>query len=432
MIRNEKEYRSTRVALAGFEDALMRYDVLKVIEGGVDPMIARSQRSSFERQATELREQLNAYEALRDGKVQELELHNVAELGEKLIEARIAKGLTQRELANLSGLQEQQIQRYEKEQYGSANLRRLTQIAEAIGIDICGTISTRVESSSDEFNLPGGLSLADVPFTLMNSRNWFSERVDVRRTPPARKLQILQDFFVQAPREIAPALHRKTSGTMSAVRHAALVAWQVRVMIKARQLAGLARKFTTPPADVVSNIAKLSSDPNGIKKAVELLLEYGIIVVFERHLPKTKLDGAAMSLDGKYAVIGITVRHDRVDNFWFVLLHELGHIIRHWPRVLGGGIVDENAGEETEELIEREADEFAENAILPRTVWQSSTVRFAKLPTAICQFANRHNLHPALVAGRIRRERGYTEFHDLLGAGEVSEFLVSHGLLEPK
>jgi HTH-type transcriptional regulator/antitoxin HigA len=289
------------------------------------------------------------------------------------------------------------------------------------------TLTGDVPSTGEE--MPGGLNLADFPFAEMNSRGWFGRRLD-RRAPSTERARVLRDFFLQAPGEIAPALHRKTAGSMSIPRRAALLAWQARVLIRARQRAGLARRFTTPPAEVVSRIAKLSSDPMGIQKAVELLLEYGVIVVFERHLPKTKLDGAAMSLDGVYAVIGMTARHDRVDNFWFVLLHELGHIIRHWPRVVGGGIVDEDAGSGSDELIEKEADEFAENAILPRTTWQGSTVRFAKLPEAVVKFAARHELHPALIAGRIRRERDFTEFYDMLGSGEVRELLRSSGFME--
>lgn len=428
MISNEKEYRATKSALAGFEDALMRYDVLKVIEDGVDPMIARAQRASYERQAAELREQLSAYEALREGKVPELEVHSVPQIGKGLVEARIAKGLTQRELANLAGLQEQQIQKYEKEQYSSASLNRISHIASTIGFSFEAKL-TLLHGVSSIDNMLGGLNLADFPFAEMNSRGWFSGLVD-RRAPSADRARALRDFFVQAPREIAPALHRKTAGSLSAPRRAALVAWQARILTKARQRVGLARRFTTPSAEVVSQLAKLSSDPRGIQKVVELLLGYGIIVVFERHLPKTKLDGAAMSLDGMYAVIGMTARHDRIDNFWFVLLHELGHIIRHWPRVVGEGILDEDAGAESDELIEKEADEFSENAILPRATWQGSTVRFAKRPEDIKKFAARHDLHPALIAGRIRRERNYTEFHDMLGSGEIRESLRSSGYME--
>jgi HTH-type transcriptional regulator / antitoxin HigA len=428
MISNEKEYRSTKFALTGFEDALMHYDVLKAIEGGIDPMIARAQRASYERQAAELRDQLSAYEALRDGKVRELEVHSISEIGKGLVEARVAKGFTQRELANLAGLQEQQIQKYEKEHYSSASLSRIAHVASTIGFNFeAKLILTRNTPTTED--MPGGLSLGDFPFAEMNSRGWFGAPLD-RRAPSGERARVLRDFFVLAPPEIGPALHRKTAGSLSASRRAALLAWQVRILMKARQKAGLARRFTTPPAEVISKIAKLSSDPEGIRKVVEILLEYGVIVVFERHLPKTKLDGAAMSLGGIYAVIGMTARHDRIDNFWFVLLHELGHIIRHWPRVIGEGIVDEDAGSNSDELIEKEADEFAENAILPRTTWQGSTVRFAKLPEAIIKFAARHDLHPALIAGRIRRERNYTEFGEMLGNGEVREFLRSSGYME--
>lgn len=428
MISNEKEYKATKAALTGFEGALMNYDVLKVIQDGVDPMIARAQRASYERQAAELRDQLSAYEALREGKVPELEVHSVPQIGKGLVEARIAKGLTQRELANLAGLQEQQIQKYEKEQYGSASLNRISHIASTIGFKFDAKLTLLRDGASAD-DMLGGLYLADFPFAEMNSRGWFGASLD-RRASAAERARVLRDFFVHAPREIAPALHRKTAGSLSAPRRAALVAWQARILTKARQRTGLARRFTTPPAEVVSQIAKLSSDPIGIEKVVGLLLEYGIIVVFERHLPKTKLDGAAMSLDGIYAVIGMTARHDRVDNFWFVLLHELGHIIRHWPRVIGEGILDEDAGSDSDELIEKEADEFSENAILPRTTWLGSTVRFTKRPEDIKKFAARCGLHPALIAGRIRRERNYTEFHDMLGTGEIRDFLRSSGLME--
>lgn len=428
MISNEKEYRSTKLALTGFEDALMQYDILKAIQDGIDPMIARSQKASYERQAVELRIELEAYEALRDGRIRELEVLSVAEMGKGLVEARVAKGLTQRELANLAGLQEQQIQKYEKELYGSASLNRIGHVASTIGFGFAAKLTLNGDSPSTD-DMPGGLKLADFPFAEMNSRGWFGHPVD-RRAPSAERSRVLRDFFVQAPKEIGSALHRKTAGSLSNPRRAALLAWQARVLTKARQRTGLARRFATPPAELVSQIAKLSADSSGIQKAIDLLLEYGVIVVFERHLPKTKLDGAAMSLDGIYAVIGMTARHDRIDNFWFVLLHELGHIIRHWPRVVGGGILDEDAGSDSEELIEKEADEFAENAILPRTTWQGSAIRFAKLPEAIQKFAARHELHPALIAGRIRRERNYAEFHDMLGSGEVRVALRACGYLE--
>src|SRR3546814_17718699 len=74
-----------------------------------------------------------------------------------------------------------------------------------------------------------------------------------------------------------------------------------------------------------------------------MLNSAGVRVVVERHLPKTYLDGAAMLLDGKDAIIALTLRHDRLDNFWFVLFHELGRIVRHRNRVLEYGFCDEES-----------------------------------------------------------------------------------------
>jgi HTH-type transcriptional regulator / antitoxin HigA len=430
MIKNEREYRSTRKALAGYETSLAEFDVLKLIASGVDPMIAQAQKASYERQARELREQLVAYEARRQGSDEPIEVEGLAALGRALVEARIAAGLTQRELANVAGVQEQQVQKYEKELYESASLRRVAQMGRAIGVRFAATIAIENKNEVGEQGLPEGLTLADFPFADMNARGWFDTRIDLRRTSPSERGRVLSGFFHNAPTEISVALHRKTSGDVSPARRAALIAWQARVLSRARQRIGLARQFNPPTAEVITQIAKLSAAPDGIERAIQLLLAHGIIVVVEPHLPKTKLDGAAMSLDERYAVIGITTRHDRVDNFWFVLLHELGHIVRHWPRVLYGAILDENAGEPSGESLEDEADEFAENAIVPRTTWQSSLVRFTKSADAIKEYAARHQIHPALIAGRIRRERSYKEFPDMLGSGEVRVALRMLGLLE--
>ncbi|WP_121118403.1 XRE family transcriptional regulator [Croceibacterium ferulae] len=430
MIKNEREYRSTRKSLAGYETSLSKFDLLKLIASGVDPVIAHAQKASYERQAKDLREQLVAYERRRQSGDEPIEIEGLPELGRALVEARIAAGLTQRELANVAGVQEQQIQKYEKELYESASLRRVAEMGRAIGVRFTATVSVERQKEAVEQGLPEDLTLADFPFAMMNSRGWFDTRIDLRRTSPAERSRVLADFFHRAPSEISVALHRKTNGEISTARRAALLAWQARVLSHARRKIGLARQFSPPSAEDTAQIAKLSAVPNGIESAFQLLLQHGIIVVVEPHLPKTKLDGAAMSLDGRYGVIGITARHDRVDNFWFVLLHELGHLVRHWPRVLYGAILDENAGESNDEVLESEADEFAENAIIPRTTWQSSLIRFTKSADAVRDFAGRNHIHPALVAGRIRRERSYKEFSDMLGNGEVSIALRALGILE--
>ena len=430
MIKNEKEYLTTRKALSGYEDALSKFDILQLIRSGVDPVIARAQRNSYERQAKDLRDQLEAYEALKSGNTNNICLEEISDLGKSLVEARLARGLTQRELANIAGIQEQQIQRYEKESYETASLKRISHIANAIGIEFSARLLINRTNEPETSQLPTGLSLADFPFADMNAKGWFGTRINLRKVSPAERVKVLEGFFGQAPQEIGLALHRKTNSEISPARRAALLSWQARVLTRARQKAALARRFEALPADVISQLPKLSTDKDGIRKAVEMLLGYGVILIFEPHLPKTKIDGAAMSLDKKYAVIGMSIRFDRIDNFWFVLMHELGHIALHWPKVLYTAIIDENAGEGDDDTLEKEADEFAENAIMPKEKWQSSLIRFTKSAQTIEDFANRHNLHPALIAGRIRRDRGYTDFSDMLGSGEIRANLQAAGLWE--
>jgi ribosome-binding protein aMBF1 (putative translation factor) len=133
MIANERQYRITLTALRDFEQALARLDE---VEAHRPPEMRRVMREAMESQVEELREELDAYEALQSGKVTVLELESLAELPEALIRARIAVGLTQRALAERLHLKEQQIQRYEATRYAGVSLERIQAVAEALGVRI--------------------------------------------------------------------------------------------------------------------------------------------------------------------------------------------------------------------------------------------------------------------------------------------------------
>jgi len=83
-----------------------------------------------------------------------LKAQSLSELPGILIKARIARGLSQRDLAETLGLKEQQIQRYESEEYATANLRRLAEVAEALRLNI----SEVAELSDDSFPVSTGRS----------------------------------------------------------------------------------------------------------------------------------------------------------------------------------------------------------------------------------------------------------------------------------
>ena len=146
--------------------------------------------------------------------------------------------------------------------------------------------------------------------------------------------------------------------------------------------------------------------------------------MIEPHLPKTYLDGAALQLDDGRPVIGLTLRYDRIDNFWFCLLHELAHVGRHMDHDRGSAFVDDltlrTVDGTREDPREVQADEWAEEAFIPRALWNTSAVRERPTPMAVMHLATALQVHPAIVAGRIRYERrNYRLLSQFVGTGEV-------------
>ena len=120
-------------------------------------------------------------------------------------------------------------------------------------------------------------------------------------------------------------------------------------------------------------------------------------------------------------VIGMTLRYDRLDNFWHTLLHELVHVIKH----LGKGedvYLDEIDWESKSDSQEKEADKLAREAFIPRAIWKRSDAFALQTHTTILDLAKQLSIHPAIVAGRIRYEtESYTKHKNLIGQGEVKK-----------
>lgn len=94
-------------------------------------------------QGDDLRAELVEYERLAQGEVSTFEAATLGELATLLIKARIARGWTQRRLAEALDVAEQQIQRYEATQYRSASLARICDVADALATDITETLHLR-------------------------------------------------------------------------------------------------------------------------------------------------------------------------------------------------------------------------------------------------------------------------------------------------
>jgi HTH-type transcriptional regulator/antitoxin HigA len=169
----------------------------------------------------------------------------------------------------------------------------------------------------------------------------------------------------------------------------------------------------------LAGLLALSLDEEGPAKAVEHLRKAGIALVVERHLPGTLLDGAAMCSLDEYAIVALTLRHDRLDNFWFTLMHEIGHLKFHVGRGEFAAIFDDTDAPAVDDR-ERQADLFAQETLLSSDKWKVSASRYTRTERAVMLDAKRFSVGPAIIAGRIRREaNNYTLLKDMVGAGEV-------------
>jgi ribosome-binding protein aMBF1 (putative translation factor) len=133
MIKNEREYRITKAQAKKFEQALAQLPKKRLIEKGVHPRLAKAQKDALQSQLDSLTKQIRDYERLRRRGGKALDVGTIEKLPQSLIRARIAAGLTQKELAARIGIKEQQIQRYEATNYASASLARVLQVARILG-----------------------------------------------------------------------------------------------------------------------------------------------------------------------------------------------------------------------------------------------------------------------------------------------------------
>jgi HTH-type transcriptional regulator / antitoxin HigA len=185
----------------------------------------------------------------------------------------------------------------------------------------------------------------------------------------------------------------------------ALLTWRIAVLSKARsQKTPNSYVEGMITVDWLRDLAKLSRFEQGPRLAQEFLADSGIVLVIEEHFKKTYLDGAAM-LDGDVPIVALTLRHDRLDNFWFALLHECVHVQKHLKKGTAHVFIADNLDDKTRSSQEeREADDGAREALIPSAEWDNAAVK--AMPTAenAIALANKLRIHPAIVAGQVRYE----------------------------
>jgi HTH-type transcriptional regulator/antitoxin HigA len=382
-------------------------------------VFAQAQQDALESEREVLADQLKEYEALKSGTITDFTTDSLHELPDLLVKARIAKGISQRQLAQRLGIKEQQVQRYEAERYGRASLRRLLEIADALDLQVRKHAHVERDAKAAVTERRVAFDWTRFPLKEMYRRGWFTGFIGSEEEAERNAESLLTSFLSIASVRAVSAFHRKHVRSGSTLDDYALFAWECRVRWLAQEMPLLATFSASQlTAEWARNLAQQSAVDDGPTRVKSYLRDCGIMLVVEPYMPKTYLDGAALFLADKGPIVAMTLRYDRLDNFWFVLLHEIAHLCLHFRSGDFEPFFDDlDAGPDR---LEAEADRFASEALVPGQIWETSIARYARSRPAIESLARQLHVSPAVVAGRIRREaKNYVILNEMVGLGEV-------------
>jgi HTH-type transcriptional regulator / antitoxin HigA len=265
------------------------------------------------------------------------------------------------------------------------------------------------------------------PIKEMVRRGWINLDLTSKINSLAKETteNILKTFLTQIyENDVVPAHFRRTfRGNASTDEKSfySTLAWSARVLQRAKQSLKVYKRFDPSElnGEFFVEIARLSRLVDGPRKVGDILAEKGIALVIEPKLPNTLLDGAAMLSKNGLPVIGMTLRYDRVDYFWFTLLHELAHIWKHIDSS-DETFIDRVENTLQHSVIEKEADRIARDALIPRAVWKRSSAYLNPSPESIEKLAEQLSINPAIIVGRLQKDyENYSMFRDMLGQNSV-------------
>lgn len=418
IILNEIELREARSRVAALDDALASEEALKRVVEGLPPEVVKQITATMRAEREDLSDAIAAYDAAKDASSSEgLERRAGSDPGLTLIVARIAKGYSQRDLAWRLGIKEQQVQRYEADRYSSISVKNYARVAALLGVRLSASIEPDPQFRGLD-KVIADVSKEDIKKILKHGRQngWFTEDMD-----EAKLRQYVAENRIDFG---SPTLLRTGLNVRDHSEDVLLHAWRARVLSRARDAVsqGIAR-YDPANTGWLLQLPKLSVFDDGPRKAQDLLRQVGIVMIAEPQIPGLAIDGAAF-LDAGVPVIGMTIRKDDIGNFWFSLLHEVGHVVLHRRTGLTNGFFDQFEAQAVDEQ-EAEADAFASNMLIPEERWRRSTARIAKSPQVIEKFALELGVHPAIVFGRIQKERDdYSLFSQKIGRKSVRKVLI--------
>lgn len=245
------------------------------------------------------------------------------------------------------------------------------------------------------------------PIREMVRRNWIKDSDDLSELEDS-----VTTFFELSSIDEKPSLAFAARKASYQSTSPSQVAWCYR----AKQLAAKqdVRAFShSRLVDSIREFRELAATEEGVREVPAFLAELGIRFVVVEHLKSTKIDGAAFWIDDQSPVIAMSMRYDRIDNFWFVLGHELAHV-KNNDKSVDTELVGVGAQASHEKpVFEQKADQMAASFLISPRVMKAfisrHSPRYSK--SAIRGFAEKVGVHPGIVVGQLQFQKEISYSH---------------------
>jgi len=277
----------------------------------------------------------------------------------------------------------------------------------------------RISARPDKGRATRATLFGDLPIAAMVKRGW------IAASDPQNLVQVeaglIKFFGVSSAEEIEILPHAAKKTQVNTKATPAQMAWLYRVRAIAEEM--MVAPFSNESLDrAFSALRQVMIAPEEARKVPRILAEAGIRFVIVESLPSAKIDGVCFWMDDRSPVIGLSMRHDRIDNFWFVLIHELEHVRRRHglsAMILDTELEGERAGSGVDiPQEEREANAAAQEFSVPTAKMTAFIARKAPFfaERDLVAFASILGVHPGIVAGQLQyRTNRYDRFrHHLL------------------
>lgn len=243
------------------------------------------------------------------------------------------------------------------------------------------------------------------PVREMIKRGW----IETSKNIEVLEQQFLQFFGLQALDQTPEFCHAAKKTEAELPPTVLQLAWLRRARQVADEMVGVS--YTEAALrQALPRLAALLSAPEESRHVARILGECGVRFVVVEPIAGTKIDGACFWLASDKPVVAMTLRLDRIDNFWFVLRHELEHVLQGHGRD-GGFILDQ-------EIESASADQISEEEAVANTAAAQFCVDAAEMSGFVARvapffkeervllFAQRLQVHPGLVVGQLQRRLG--------------------------